>query len=592
MLVNGEAVIRNLLASFLLFLVFLTGCSEGMSTSQMGSPSKVPSLAIKHVVVIFDENVSFDHYFGTYPVAANRPGEPPFTAAAGTPSPDGLHGPIISSNPNAKNLKNGVGATNPFRLSRSQAATADQNHGYRAEQLAFDKGAMDLFPYAVGNADSATLAAGTASSSIARTKGLTMGYYDGNTVTALWNYAQHYALNDHFFGTTFGPSTVGAINLISGQTNGVKPARNASHSIVQDGSGGFTLTGDADPVGDVCSRASAAIVSMTGKNIGDLLTAAGVSWGWFQGGFDLTVTNPNGTTGCTRSTTSAVTHSISADYDPEEEPFQFYTATQNLQHARPASVAAIGTNIDGANHQYDIHDFRDALAAGNMPAVSFLKAPASLDGHPGFSDPLDEQKFIVDMVNAIEQSQFWPSTAIIITYDDSDGWYDHAMNLVNGSATAIDTLNGAGVCGNSNATAATALAGVAPGTAHAQGRCGYGPRLPLLVISPWAKMNYIDSTVTDQSSILRFIEDIFLSSERVSTGSFDSIAGTLNNMFDLSQDTPSNGSVVVLDDTTGEVTGIKRWRELIRDPFAGSQRTSSREVSQAPAAQDTGYPSH
>jgi phospholipase C len=85
------------------------------------------------------------------------------------------------------------------------------------------------------------------------------------------------------------------------------------------------------------------------------------------------------------------------------------------------------------------------------------------------------------------------------------------------------------------------------------------------VISPWAKKNYIDSTVTDQSSILRFIEDVFLSSERVGTGSFDTIAGTLNNMFDLSQDTPSNGSVVVLDDTTGEVTSIKRWRELIRD---------------------------
>ena len=523
----------------------------------MGSTSGTPSTAIKHVVVIFDENVSFDHYFGTYPVAANRPGEPPFTAAAGTPSPDGLHGAIISSNPNAKNAKNGVGATNPFRLSRSQATTADQNHGYTAEQSAFDDGAMDLFPYAVGNADSATLAAGTGSSSIARTKGLTMGYYDGNTVTALWNYAQHYALNDHSFGTAFGPSTVGAINLISGQTNGVRRARNASHSIVQDGSGGFTLTGDADPAGDVCSRASAAMISMRGKNVGDLLTAADVSWGWFQGGFDLTVTNPNGTTGCARRTTSAVTHSISADYDPEEEPFQFYTATQNLQHARPASVAAIGTNNDGANHQYDIHDFRDALAAGNMPAVSFLKAPVNLDGHPGFSDPLDEQKFIVDMVNAIEQSQFWPSTAIIITYDDSDGWYDHVMNLVNGSATAVDTLYAAGVCGNSNATAANALAGVAPGTAHAQGRCGYGPRLPLLVISPWAKKNYIDSSVTDQSSILRFIEDIFLSSKRVGTGSFDTIAGTLNNMFDLSQDTPPNGSVLVLDDTTGEVTSIQ-----------------------------------
>jgi hypothetical protein len=95
------------------------------------------------------------------------------------------------------------------------------------------------------------------------------------------------------------------------------------------------------------------------------------------------------------------------------------------------------------------------------------------------------------------------------------------------------------------------------GTLHAQGRCGYGPRLPLLAISPWSKKNYIDSTVTDQTSIVRFIEGIFLSGERIGGGSFDSIAGTLSNMFDFGQRTPQNGSVVLLDDTTGEVTRVK-----------------------------------
>jgi phospholipase C len=98
---------------------------------------------------------------------------------------------------------------------------------------------------------------------------------------------------------------------------------------------------------------------------------------------------------------------------------------------------------------------------------------------------------------------------------------------------------------------------VAVGTQHAQGRCGYGPRLPLLVVSPWAKKNYIDSTLTDQTSIVRFIEDVFLSSERIGGGSFDSIAGTLSNMFDFGQGTPQNGSVVLLDDMTGEVTSVK-----------------------------------
>lgn len=190
------------------------------------------------------------------------------------------------------------------------------------------------------------------------------------------------------------------------------------------------------------------------------------------------------------------------------------------------------------------------------PAVSFLKAPAYQDAHPGFSDPLDEQKFIVDIVNAIEQLPFWSSTAIIVAYDDSDGWYDHVMNIVNGSATSLDTLNGAG-CGSPTASDANALPGVAVGSLHAQGRCGYRLRLPLLVISPWAKKNYIDSTPTDQTSIVRFIEASFLSGERIGRGSFDSIAGTLSNMFDFGQSTPQNGSVVLLDDTTGEVTSVK-----------------------------------
>jgi phospholipase C len=173
-------------------------------------------------VVIFQENVSFDHYFGTYPNALNLPGESSFSALASSPAVDGLSPSLLSNNPNAKNIANGLGATNPFRLSPSDAATADQNHDYHAEQRAFDGGAMDLFPFSVGAADGPGMGTG-----IAATTGLTMGYYDGNTVTALWNYAQHYAMSDRFFGTTFGPSTIGAVNLISGQTNGAINDANA-----------------------------------------------------------------------------------------------------------------------------------------------------------------------------------------------------------------------------------------------------------------------------------------------------------------------------------------------------------------------------
>src|SRR3984893_7348111 len=298
-------------------------------------------------------------------------------------------------------------------------------------------------------------------------------------------------MNDKSSSTTFGPSTPGAIDLDSGQTNVVINNANPGSGVIPDGNGGLTLISDADPTGDICSSTTSS-VGMSGKNIGDLLNTAKLSWGWFQGGFDLTITNPNFTTGCSRSTVSPIV-GTQTDYSPHHQPFQYYASTINPNHTRPSSVAAIGTT-DAANHQYDIHDFTDALAAGNLPAVSFLKASRYQDAHPGNSDPIDEQAFIVSTVNAIEQSSFWSSTAIIIAYDDSDGWYDHLTDIVNGSATVSD----AAIC---TGAAAASLPGPNSNGAPVQGRCGHGPRLPLMVISPWAKKNFVDNTPTDQASI-------------------------------------------------------------------------------------------
>ena len=380
-----------------------------------------------------------------------------------------------------------------------------------------------------------------------------MAYYDGNTVTGIWNYANRYAMSDNSFSSTFGPSTQGALNLISGQTNGVLNPLNLGSSAVADGSGGQTLISDADPAGDVCSSTSKN-TSMSGKNIGDLLNAKGLSWGWFEGGFDLGVTNPNGTTGCSRSSVIVASGSVKStatDYVPHHQPFQYYLSTRNTTHARPTSVANVGTT-DAANHQYDTHDFTDALAAGNLPAVSFLKAPAFQDAHPGNSDPLDEQTFVVNMVNALQNSSFWSSTVVILAYDDSDGWYDHVSSLINGSASTADSVSGTGLCIGATA-AANALPGW-DGRAAAQGRCGYGMRQPLIVISPWVKKNYLDHTLTDQASILRLIEDLFAGGTRI-TGSFDSIAGSLLPMFDFSNGAaPPNAAKVTLDPITGLVT--------------------------------------
>jgi phospholipase C len=349
-------------------------------------------------------------------------------------------------------------------------------------------------------------------------------------------------MNDNFYGTTFGPSTPGALNVTSGQTNDVIQNIDSDSDVVPDGNGGFTLVSDSDPVGDVCSGSSQ--VQMGGQNIGDLLTTAGVTWGFFEGGFDLTITNPNGTTGCHRSHTSVFVGTAKADYIPHHQPFQYYATTQNLQHTRPTSVSTIGHNGDAGNHQYDIHDFFDAVNAGNFPQVSYLKAPGYQDGHAGYSTPLDEQQFITKVVNFLQTKSEWTSTAVIITWDDSDGWYDHQMGqIINQSQSPQDMLNATGFCGH----AAPALAGV--NGPHAQGRCGYGPRIPVLVISPFSRPNFVDHTMTDQSSVVRFIEDNWLSSQRI-PGSFDAVAGPLNNMFVFGEPSPKR---LILDENTGEV---------------------------------------
>jgi phospholipase C len=540
---------RQILATTLMAAITFGPIAEpgmaqsGPSRVQPRASSVQPATPIKHLVIIFQENVSFDHYFGTYPNATNPQGEPPFHAAAGTPTINGLSNALLGSNPNL-NPSNGTGATNPFRLDRSQAATADQDHNYGPEQSAFDGGLMDLFPLYTG-------VAGPPPNSPppqVDTNGLVMGYYDGNTVTALWNYAQTYAMSDNSYDTNFGPSTPGALNLIAGQTNGVTQNLNGG-PVIGDGNGGLTLYGDADPIGDKCSTTTGSLVQMGGKNIGDLLNAAGVTWGFFSGGFNLSITNPNGTTGCKRTTTSAVTGTTKADYIPHHQPFQYYASTANPTHARPTSVAMIGYQ-DAANHQYDSLDFATAVTAGNFPAVSFLKAPGYQDGHAGYSDPLDEQTFIVDTINFLMTRPEWSSTAVVINWDDSDGWYDHQLGqIVNTSHTAADTLNGAGYCG----TGVTALPGVNPATLHAQGRCGYGPRLPLLVISPYTRANTVDHTMTDQSSMIRFIEDNWLGGQRIGGGSFDAIANPITSMFTFVQS--SNCSrTLILDDQTGLVT--------------------------------------
>ncbi len=577
--------------------VFATGAASAGSIrsrhirrgADAGAGGPATATPIKHVVVIFQENVSFDHYFATYPHAANTDGQP-FTAAPGTPAVDGLlpatspslplnlrHSTnLLTSNPNLALPQRLDSSPNGLSGHAGGQLTCDQDHDYSDEQSAFDGGTMDRFVQATGTAS------GTAPGGAACQAAQVMDYYDGNTVTGMWNYAQNYALSDNAFGTTFGPSSPGAINVASGDTGNV----DTSHSIntppistptspngdiTADGTGGFSLTSDAQPFWDDCSTRDA--VAMNGTNIGDVLNRAGLSWGWFEGGFRPSTSfsaalAATGNTGqatrtfipdefATAGFQKAVPHSSNEglcdsvhpigvalggtgrygykdDYIPHHEPFQYYASTANPHHLTIATepgggdtvagLEEIGTDtqsyVDGKpqfntpNHQYDTSDFdqlvaaitSDQLPASALPAVSYLKAPGYQDGHPGYSDPTDEQQFVVREINALMQSPDWKSTAVIVNWDDSDGWYDHFYSgVINPSVSPADNLIDTSITGTTSGHCGPRAQTKAP-LAGEQGRCGFGPRIPMLVISPYARHNHVDSNLADQSSILNFIE--------------------------------------------------------------------------------------
>jgi phospholipase C len=495
--------VRAIVATFVLLFV-------ATARAIAGSPNLAPtSTPIKYLVVIFDENNSFDHYFGTYPNAANLPDEPAFTPLPGTPGVNGYTSALLTRNQNS---------AQPFRLDRSQSFTCDNVNHYSAEQSAYDNGLADKF---------IEFTSPTSTVGCPDIPNLPMGYYDGNTVTALWNYAQHYAMSDNFFGTEYGTTVMGHLNLISGQTHGATagPGSISISKAVVNGS----VIGNINPAWDDCGTPStSATAQMSGLNVGNLLTDANVTWGWFYADF-AAVSFSGGIPTC------------DATYNGHYDPFLYYQSTSNPQHLPPSSVSAIGTNADQANHNYALTDFWNAVANGNLPQVSFLKASSDETGHPQDSGPLSEQQFLVNTINRLQKTPFWSQMAIIISYDDSDGWYDHVMapTLSPSSDPANDTLAGAGLCG------------VLPAGAY-NDRCGYGPRLPMLVISPWAKTNYVDHALNDQTSILRLIENNW-GLPQIGDQSLDAKGGSLLGLFNFNANVKQNPNYLTLDPNTGEL---------------------------------------
>jgi phospholipase C len=486
---------------------------------------------IKHLVIFFQENETFDHYFGTYPFAQNNPGETPFHAKADTPKVNGFDPGLLNHNQNFNFITGKF--VNPFRVAPGDVAAvwnqASIGNSYGTLQIAADQGLNDQFVFINALHSGPVIAQ------------LVMSYVDGNTVTALWNYAQFFAMSDNFFSTQMTASTPNHIDLISGQTHGATAT--AMTYSVQGGPNpstwwvGGTLLNDMSPLFENCPDIPAPFVSLAGRNVGDLLNAKGITWGYFAEGF----ASPCGTT------------YVGPDGQPQRlylshhQPFQYYQSTANPNHLRP--TGKIGTT-DQANHQYDLNDFLAAAEAGNLPAVSFVKSTRS-DSHPiGQSNPFLEQIFLVTYINKLMALKEWKDMAIIITWDDAGGWYDHVMPpIINDSQLNAQHLvpppgpfSGDAIINNDTFTngfnlmtgEGSGLAGTNPPLGGYKGRFAYGGRVPFLLISPWARVNYVDSRVLDFTSILRFIEDNW-NLGRIGDSSFDALAGDLTGMFDFSK---------------------------------------------------------
>ena len=385
---------------------------------------------IDHVVVIYLENRSFDNLYGEFAGAnglANATGAPLQVDATGTPYttlPEVAGSPIPTTLPNAPfAIENYVPANMPTR---------DLVHRFYQEQVQIDGGKMDKFVQ------------------ISDAKGLSMGHYH-TAPLPLAAEAANYTLCDNFYHAAFGGSFLNHFWLIAARTP-VFPSAPTSAIVVLDGSGKLVSDGYVTPDGYAVNTAFTVnhphpasvpaanlVPNQTFATIGDRLSEKGVSWAWYAGGWN---------------------DALAGHADPlfqfHHQPFAFFA---NFADGTAAK----------AEHLKDVTDFTTALASGQLPAVSFIKPLGEENEHPGYTDVITGENDVEGLITSIRNSPYWKHTAIIITYDENGGFWDHAAPPV------VD-------------------------------RWGPGTRVPALVISRYARKGKVDHHRYDTTSILAFIE--------------------------------------------------------------------------------------
>ncbi len=446
---------------------------RGTQQSPSGQILKNVRLHIRHVFVIYQENRSFDSYFGTFPGADNLA-----TAQARS------HG-FREYDPLGKTW------VTPFAIATPD--TADPNHARPVLIAKANGGRMNRF---IAAEERSLLRRGDSRAYAHQLGLLTMAYEDCRTIPFLWLYAHHFALYDHIFDAMYGPSTPGNIDLIAGQTGQTQWAQHPNEAVKPDIKGpGEPVLDDLDPAWGPYTNGvpsmhqldqtyATLMLTLLGRkatlakvdddaikqDIGELtkLHARAIPWGWYQEGFG------NG----------------KGNHHPS------YIA----HHDAPQYFGYIRLNPPLWSGVHGLHDFFTLIGQHKLPSrsVDFIKGgyhnpfglrPANRsayvqshfmgdDDHPGYSDSQISEALVAKVVNAVAHSPYWKSSAIIILWDDPGGFYDH----------------------------------VPPPQFEAcpdHHPCGDGPRIPLILISPYARSGAIVSNSGDQASFAKFLDALF-----------------------------------------------------------------------------------
>jgi len=485
----------KLAAIALLPLLLLPGCNSAPTqTSQHRLED------IEHIIVIYAENRSFDHLYGLFPgangIAQATPGQATQIDHDGQPfatlppiwaSKDGQFPAILATLPNQ-----------PFRIDQPPVSiplskpTRDLVHRFYQNQEQINGGKNNRY------------------AAISDAGGLVMGYYDGSKLP-MWRWAEDFVLADNFFMAAFGgsflnhhwlvcactPTFTDAPADMRAQLDGQgllkrKPDSPASAlqgppqffdgAVTPDGyavntvqppyqPSGLPPAADGDP--HFAAPGKHPLPPQTAKTIGDTLSDKGISWAWYAGGWDESLAD--GMQAAGRQRNIIYHHGKGAmNFQPHHQPFNYY--------ARFAPGTA-----DRKLHLQDGEAFIKAIVNGTLPQVAFYKPTGRLNEHPGYADVLSGDQHLDTLIERIKQSPLWPKTAIIVTYDENGGFWDHA----------------------------------APPKGD---RWGPATRVPAIIISPLAKPGFVDHTPYDTTSIIKFITRRF---------GLEPLPGVRENMGDL-----------------------------------------------------------